>query len=347
MTELGARASDPFAAALDQVLASTCGPEVVNAAKEKWQAPLWDAVERSGLALVGVREAHGGADGGWPEMASVIARAGAWAAPIPLAETIVARHLSDIAGLAMPAGPISLVAGDDVTLDAKSRLSGTLHRVPWGRDVKAIFVTLRYGDDELFARLDMPNGEFSDGATLAREPRPTIRIGNVPVETANANKIPVRARRGGAFMRSAQIAGALGKVLELSAAHAGVREQFGRPIAKFQAVQELIARLAGEAAAVRAAVDAAARGGAQNEAVAAAKVRAATGATEGARLAHQIFGAIGVTEEHQLHHFTTRLLSWRDEYGTESHWARSLGRLAERGGDGLWDWLTSSAPGAA
>ena len=148
----------------------------------------------------------------------------------------------------------------------------------------------------------------------------------------------------GAMARSAQISGALERALALSAEHAGVREQFGRPIAKFQAVQDLIARLAGESAATKAAVDAAARTGADLSAVAAAKVRASIAASEGARLAHQIHGAIGVTYEHQLHHFTTRLWSWRDEFGTEAAWARLLGaRVSADGGAGFWAWLTTSA----
>jgi alkylation response protein AidB-like acyl-CoA dehydrogenase len=338
--------SDPFAAALDQVLAGACGPEVVAAAQGQWPATLWETIERSGLARVGVSEERGGAGAGWTEMASVIERAGAWAAPIPLAETIVARHLADRAGLDLPEGPISLAPGDEVTLDARGRLSGTLRRVPWGRESRAIVVALRHGD-EVFARLDMPSGEVAEGENLAREPRTTIRLEHAAVEVVPARD-GVGARRRGALARAAQISGALGRALELSVAHAGVREQFGRPIATFQAVQDLIARLAGEHAAVRAAVGAAARGGGPLEAVAAAKIRAGAGATEGARLAHQIHGAIGVTAEHRLHHFTTRLWSWRDEYGSEAYWARVLGaRLSAGGGEGFWDWLVSSGTDAA
>ena len=339
--------TNEFAAALDQILADACGPEVVAAAEKQWPAALWDKVERSGLPLVGVSEARGGAGAGWPELTAVFERAGAHAAPIPLVETILARVLADQAGLDLPDGPIALVPGDGVTLDARDRISGTLHQVAWGREVRAMVIGLSR-DGEMFVRLDMPNGDISDGMNLAREPRPTIRLDQVAVEAKPAAHLAVRPRRHGGLARAAQIAGALGRVLELSTAHAGVREQFGRPIAKFQAVQELIARLAGEAAAVRAAVDAAARGGATIETTAAAKIRAAMGATEGARLAHQIHGAIGVTYEHQLHHFTTRLWSWRDEFGSEAFYARILGqRLAERGGEGFWQWLVSSGAEAA
>ena len=60
-----------------------------------------------------------------------------------------------------------------------------------------------------------------------------------------------------------------------------------------------------------------------------------------ARLAHQVHGAIGFTQEHKLHHLTRRLWAWRDEAGSELHWSRVLGtELLARGADGLWPALT-------
>ena len=41
--------------------------------------------------------------------------------------------------------------------------------------------------------------------------------------------------------------------------------------------------------------------------------------------------------EHILHRFTTRLWSWRDDFGSESDWAVRLGEMvAARGADELW-----------
>ena len=57
----------------------------------------------------------------------------------------------------------------------------------------------------------------------------------------------------GAAVRAVQMTGALETVLDLSVRHAGERVAFGRPIAKFQAVQHNLARLAGEVAAALAA----------------------------------------------------------------------------------------------
>ena len=146
------------------------------------------------------------------------------------------------------------------------------------------------------------------------------------------------------------IAGALQAILDLSVAYSLERVAFERPIAKFQAVQQSLARLAGEAAAANAAAHSAAWALEHEEPgsdaafieVAAAKVRTGEAAQTGALIAHQVHGALGYTREHVLHRFTHRLWSWRDEFGDESEWALALGtRFARLGADGMWPALTA------
>jgi len=127
------------------------------------------------------------------------------------------------------------------------------------------------------------------------------------------------------------MAGALEGTLELAVQYANDRVQFGRPLAKFQAIQHQLALLAEQVAAARVAADAAcatlASGKGDPEiAVAGAKIRAGEAAGKGTDYAHQVHGAIGFTAEHRLHHLTRRLWSWRDEFGTETHWSMALGR---------------------
>ncbi|WP_223184525.1 acyl-CoA dehydrogenase [Streptomyces sp. CBMA152] len=145
--------------------------------------------------------------------------------------------------------------------------------------------------------------------------------------------------------RSALIAGAAERCLDLMVAHTTARTQFGRPLSRFQAVKQEEARLIEEAALVRAAVQAAAApldtgGAASHFAVAAAKTQASASAAEITRIAHQLHGAIGITRLHPLHLATTRLWSWRDEDGDETHWARRLARPLTA--TALWPTLTTT-----
>jgi len=124
--------------------------------------------------------------------------------------------------------------------------------------------------------------------------------------------------------------------------------QFGRPIAKFQAIQQQLALLAEQAAAASVAVESAATAVAAARpsaslAIAVAKIRAGEAAGKVAEIAHQVHGAIGFTHEHSLHRLTRRLWSWRDEFGTESQWSLDLGKeVMAAGADALWPTITQA-----
>ncbi|EHN76869.1 acyl-CoA dehydrogenase, partial [Streptomyces coelicoflavus ZG0656] len=104
------------------------------------------------------------------------------------------------------------------------------------------------------------------------------------------------------------MAGAHDRVLELTVDHVTTRVQFGRPLAKFQAIQQELAKLAGEVAAASAAADQAAdayvAGGDITFAVAVARARIGEAASKASAIAHQLHGAIGFTREHVLHRYT-------------------------------------------
>ena len=132
-----------------------------------------------------------------------------------------------------------------------------------------------------------------------------------------------------ACLNAAQMAGAMQKVLEISLQYANDRQQFGRPLAKFQAIQHQLAVMAEHVMAARMAAQLGCQSATlqpQLMNVAVAKARANESAVEVAALAHSIFGAIGFTAEHDLQLYTRRLHAWRQSAGTESYWHKILGQ---------------------
>lgn len=325
-----------------------------DAADEGWAPALWATLAEAGLPLVAVPEDQGGAGGGWPELAAVLRASGRYGAPVPLSETsALAGWLLAEAGLPIPSGPLTVapVRADDrleATRDGDGwLLHGVAGRVPWASQAGGIVVLVATDAGHAVATVPPSACQVEPGVNLAGEPRDRLTLNGIRLAreevfavTVTPDDLLVR----GALVRAIQMAGALDRLLELTAQYAQARSQFGRPIGRFQAVQQDLARLAGECvastAAVSGAVAAAQRGDCLAE-VAAAKVRTAEAATLATRIAHQIHGAIGFTQEHQLHRFTTRLWSWRDEFGGERNWAARLGRLVvDSGPDGFWGWLT-------
>jgi acyl-CoA dehydrogenase len=148
-----------------------------------------------------------------------------------------------------------------------------------------------------------------------------------------------------AALCSLTISGALGQLLTQTVTYAGERSQFGKPLARFQVIQQYLAVLAGHACAAAAAADMAARAlvqGGDILPIAIAKSRAGEAAGLACNLAHQIHGAIGITSEHRLHFITQLLWSCRDAGGAEAYWNARIGlRVAQVGPDALWPLLAS------
>lgn len=156
--------------------------------------------------------------------------------------------------------------------------------------------------------------------------------------------IPADAIARVAFLRVCMTAGALDAALKLAIDYCGERQQFGRPLSKFQAIQQSIALLAMEAATVNCAAQGAAaaleRGDADFE-IGCAKLRTNMAIKTGTALAHQVHGAIGFTHDYPLHELTRPMMRWRSEGGNDAYWNSKLGRqVVDWGGEGLWDEMT-------
>lgn len=343
---------------LDEMVRSVFADHLEGAAAgpgAEFDSALWSVLEETGLTLVSTPEAAGGSGGELADAAVLLAAAGEYAAAVPLAETdLLAGWLLAASGLPVPAGPLTAATGDLVVSRGSGRVavSGRLDRVPWARDARTVVVLVPGAE----VVVSLPAGSWAlvEGENLAREPRDSLDVDAALTADAVAPAPPGAAREiqlRGALARALQLAGAAERALELMVRHAGEREQFGRPLARFQAVTQQIALAAGDVAACRAAVDAAVRSAASDGfgaprtalAVAVAKSRTSAAAGVVAAIAHQVHGAMGFTLEHRLRLVTTRMWSWREEYGNEAYWDGEIGAAAlTAGSEGLWGLITAS-----
>lgn len=295
----------------------------------------WRAIEENGLVDMLLPEEVGGAGVDFGDAMAVARTAGAFALPLPLVETTIGRWLLSDAGLEAPAGPLAMVT------DAGRP------EVAWPDDVSALVVSDAAGGVGWIAAGEV---EFERGANGAGEPVGRLREPpSIPPGQSGGLGSERSPSTLMAVSRSATIAGAMERTLDLTIKHVQGRVQFGRPLARFQAVQQLVAVMASHTAVVGvaadtaiAAVEAAVSGDAGDATfmAACAKARASEACYEVTRITHQLHGAIGYTREHDLHRFTRRLWAWRDADGDEGYWRQRVGEMAIRsGGVGLWPLL--------
>ncbi|MDX2968146.1 acyl-CoA dehydrogenase family protein [Kribbella solani] len=345
--------------ALDASVRSVCGKygadDEALRRTDGWNPSLWSALESIGVTTLSVPEEYGGSGGDVVTAVAVLEVLGEHAAAVPFAETaLLAGRLLSGCGVQVPPGPLAaIVAGPELQVQptvSGVQMSGVARRVPWARAAEHLVVL---AEDRVIL-LRRAEGLVAQGTNIAGEPRDDVAFDcAVPAERVywlrgEPQRVVREQRLRMTLARAALIAGAARRALELTVAYAGEREQFGRPIGKFQAVQQHLAAMAGEVLLTKIAVEAAAvavdaDSGAE-VAVAAAKTVAGQAAGLVASLAHQVHGALGYTEEHPLRHSTTRLWAWRDEAGNEAACSAVLDQhVLAAGKGGLWPLISGAA----
>lgn len=338
-----------------------CTKQVIDRAETGvFAAELWRAVSETGVPLAALPESAGGADAEWSDLYAVLRVAGRYAAPIPLTETMLAGWIAAGAGLELSDGPMSVGpvrASETLTLQRDGNgwcLTGTASRLPYARDASRIVLLAEGPDGEMAVSLEGAQGaELTQGRNLAGEARDTLRFDKMRLAAEAAAPVQNGVSRAslyrrGALARATMMSGALERAMDLATGYAQERQQFGRPIAKFQAVQQNLAVLAGQTAAAVAAANFGIEALSKHDPdveefrVAVAKTRVGEAATLASELAHQVHGAIGFTKEYALQLATRRLWAWREEFGSDPEWAARLGTfMCARGADQFWPSLTA------
>lgn len=303
---------------------------------------LWRRLEELGLVRLTGAESSGGSGAGWPEAAELLTAAVRHRVRVPLAEhDLLACWLLEASGIPTDDAIRTVCLLDD---------RGVATRVPWATAADRIVVVWPTGGEYHAADADVTALEITPGTNMIGEPRDTVSadvavMRGVPVAPALIAQLRLKS----ALARSIQVCAALDRILELSVEHVSSRVQFGRPLSKFQTVQNLISDIAAEAALARAATEAALTAAVTSDwsasnldfLVAVARSCAGHAASVVVRNAHQVHGAIGTTREHRLHEFTRPALAWRAEFGSVRYWDEQVTDAAVRAGSaGLWSLIT-------
>jgi acyl-CoA dehydrogenase len=341
---------DLFEETIERIFSDLVSPALIHqCADGAWPEALWSTLEEAEMTLAAVPEALAGAGATWEDTFTLARAAGAHAVPAPFPDALLANWLLGQSGLHPPKGPIAVAAHSQLTC-VNGHASGRLEKVPWGRHLKQV-AAISVGPDPNLVILDTASVTQIDRRTnLAGEPRDTLIFDRARVihsKPLPAGISPDTLMLCGAMLRSAQMAGALQSLLQMTTGYASERVQFGKPIGHFQVIQQQIAVMAEHTACALLAAEAAfaeSGGAIAVLPIMAAKICAGEAASIGASTAHAVHGAIGFTDEHSLHLKTRRLWAWRAEYGSQNFWSQRLGQsVCEFGSSGLWPMLTQTA----
>jgi acyl-CoA dehydrogenase len=351
--------------AVGEIFTAVCTDDALRAAERDGFAPqAWAAVAEGGLPWISVPESAGGEGGDLGDALAVLRLAGHHGLPLPLAETgVLAGWLLAASGLRVARVPTTVASGPDLAWSAGT-VRGLARHVAWGRAAEHVVVLApAAGDDAaagaaasglVVAAFAVADLRVERHVNVAGEPRDTLFFdGAAPLASAPAGPgvSAETLRRRGALTRVVLMAGAAGRIRDITVRYTSERYQFGKPIGRFPGVQQHVVHVAQQAAMLEmaadlvcaaAAADPALAGQAATFQVSAAKSIAADAATIATAAAHQAHGAMGMTQEYPLHNLTRRLWAWAREYGAGAQSADELGALvASAGTDALWPAIAS------
>lgn len=331
-----------FAVAAERLFTDLLDPETIDAAEaDVFPEAVWRAVNESGFGLALVPESKGGVGASLREAAAILSGAGAHAAPGPILELMLGNQILAQAGYEPVDRPLALVFADGTALTG----SVVVRNVPWLGHSSRCLVAVPTDSGAVMVTV-LPTHALRHGREIENaggEPESWVELpGSADWAELSDTKFEELIGRA-ALLRGAQMLGAMQWCLQRSAEYSQERRQFGRAIAGFQAVQQMMAEMAASVMAAGAILDAAVHAPHEPSLVAAARARLGDAADTVFSFAHQVHGAIGFSHEYVLHYRTRRLMAWRDQFGTVAHWREMLAkRFVGLQADDVWPCLTAT-----
>jgi acyl-CoA dehydrogenase len=330
---------DLFPQSLDRFLKTACPPAKVREhEKGASTAPLWAGLEELGHGNAMLSEDAGGAALGFSDLAPLVRLMGRHLLPVPLAETMVARALlardGTRAGASAPSGPIVLATA--AALDGGFEAAA----VPLALTAELALVALPGQRTVLTALAKAERITTGVHGSLAA----TLRWATEPEALATCDLPENTLREVAATLHAALMASAMDQLLEMTTGYANVRQQFGKPLAKLQALQQQLAVMAERVLGANMAVALAfASAGAEllpaPLAAALAKQYTSAVSPEVTSIATAVHGAIALSEEYDLQLYARRIYELRLAGGSESYWARRIGGACMGSGGSSLDFV--------
>ncbi len=307
-----------FTQALHDLLHQECSPSVVRQIEaQPRHRGLWTQLCGTGFNDILLPESAGGAALPLEAAFDLWALCGRFALPLPLPETQWARALLHAAGVEdLPSGPIGLgwaevQTGQTLSVDVSA-----------GPCCDHVLVSM--GDGLRLLPLETAQMQAHGLALDLRLSWSADHWAAQPVLAPRTDLALVQA-----LLAAAQMSGAMTAVFEQTLEYANQRQQFGKPIGRFQTIQHNLSILAEQVFAAAMAARLACQGewsALSPLRVAVAKARTSMAAQQVTTLAHGLHGAIGFTHEFDLQLRTRRLYAWRQCAGAETHWQQHLGQ---------------------
>jgi alkylation response protein AidB-like acyl-CoA dehydrogenase len=316
-----------------------------------FDAGVWREIGELGWIGLAVPEEAGGAGLGMREFCALAEELGAALVPEPLVSSALSAHL--LAAAEDHGSLEQLLAGEVVVSTAWQEAPNTLE-APGTPDAPRLFVPAAAGADLFLVPV-------RDGKQLALYEVPAAGVeltvdglqdggfqGTIRPDLTRAKKLSGdigAALSAGldraALATAATMLGVMDRAFAITLDYLRTRQQFGKPIGSFQALQHRAADLKMQVALTRASVEAAAAtfdSGASAQACRAAASRAKHRAAEAGMLvtrqAIQLHGGIGYTDEHDIGLYLRKAMVLANAYGGATlHRARFMAAAPEDSDD--------------
>ncbi|MFB4308448.1 acyl-CoA dehydrogenase family protein [Actinomadura sp. GTD37] len=320
--------------------AATAGARAMDGDPAGYSVALWKEMVELGWTGLAFPEEHGGVGGDFLDVCLLFEQLGYVQVPSPLLASAAAcgmpvarfgtsaqkdRWLNPIAdGRVVTAAPLPWDRPNEGPVATRNGdgfvLNGTATFVPYAASAEHILVAARLDGEPHAFWVDASDVTLQPLGTIGADRPCHVDLDAVRAEDALGPDAVNAITLFGAAATCAEMVGAAQRVLDMTVGYATEREQFGRAIGSFQAVQHHCANMAIDVLGSRfIAYEAiwllsANRDAAQEVAMAKAWVSEAYERV--CALGHQVHGAIGFTQEHDLHlfseHATTASLSFGD-----------------------------------